>query len=124
MRHLITAMLLVVGVIHLLPLAGVLGAARLEALYGVAVDGPDLEILLRHRAVLFGLLGAFCVAAAFRRAWQAAAVFAGFVSVASFLVLAWFAGGYNDEIARVVAADVVALGCLGLAAFGLARRPR
>jgi hypothetical protein len=64
MRYLITAMLTVVGMIHLLPLAGVLGAARLEALYGVAVDGSDLEILLRHRAVLFGLLGAFLVVAA------------------------------------------------------------
>ena len=35
MRHLVTAALLVVGVIHLLPLAGVLGAERLNQLYGI-----------------------------------------------------------------------------------------
>jgi hypothetical protein len=37
MRHLVSAMLVIVGVIHLLPLSGVLGGARLEALYGIPV---------------------------------------------------------------------------------------
>jgi len=59
MRLLISAMLIVVGVIHLLPLSGVLGSARLGALYGVPIDDPNLEILMRHRAVLFGLLGGY-----------------------------------------------------------------
>ena len=59
-------MLIVVGVIHLLPLSGVLGGAQLFSLYGVPVDDPNLEILMRHRAVLFGLLGVFLVYAAFK----------------------------------------------------------
>lgn len=112
MRHLISAMLLVAGVIHLLPLPGVLGPERLSALYGLAFDEPNLALLMRHRAVLFGLVGAFLVAAAFRPELQAIAIVGGLVSVISFLYLAWSAGGYNARVGRVVAADLVALACL------------
>ncbi len=112
MTYLVGAALLVVGVIHLLPLVGVAGADRLSTLYGVAVTGPDLSILMRHRAVLFGLLGAFLVYATFVPAFRSAAFVAGFVSVVSFLVLARAEGGYNSEVGRVVTADLVALACL------------
>ncbi|MBP6702998.1 MAG: phosphopantetheine adenylyltransferase [Vicinamibacteria bacterium] len=119
----VTAALLVAAVIHLLPLVGVLGAARLEALYGLPVTDPNLAILMRHRAVLFGLLGVFLAVAAFRRALQGAAFVAGFVSVVSFLGLAWSTGGYNDLVGRVVTADIVALVSLmvGVVAFRWSR---
>jgi len=66
MRYLISVMLVVVAIIHLLPLPGVLGSERLAALYGLSFDDPNLQILMRHRAVLFGLLGVFIMIAAFR----------------------------------------------------------
>lgn len=124
MRYLITAMLLVAGVIHLLPLPGVLGSERLAALYGLAFDDPNLAILMRHRAVLFGLVGAFLVVAAFRPELQPIAFLGGLVSVLSFLYLAWSVGGYNTQVGRVVAADVVALACLvvGAASYLYLRR--
>jgi hypothetical protein len=65
MRYFITIALLLVALIHALPLTGVLGAARLSALYGLAVTEPNLEILLRHRAVMFGMLAALLAYAAF-----------------------------------------------------------
>lgn len=112
MRYLVSAMLVIVGVIHLLPLSGMLGSERLATLYGLRFDEPNLEILMRHRAVLFGLLGAMLIFAAFRPAWQTAAYVVGFVSVGSFLYLAWSVGGYNQQVARVFLADIVALVCL------------
>jgi len=112
MRHVVSAMLVVVGVIHLLPLSGVLGSERLAALYGLAFTEPNLAILMRHRAVLFGLLGLFLCFAAFRPAWQTIAFVAGFVSVVSFLGLARSIGGYNALVARVIMADIVAMVCL------------
>lgn len=78
MRYLISATLLIVAVIHLLPLVGVLGAPRLTALYGISFDDANLAILMRHRAVLFGLLGAFLAFAAFRPTLQPLAFLAGF----------------------------------------------
>jgi uncharacterized BrkB/YihY/UPF0761 family membrane protein len=112
MRYLISAMLVVVGIIHLLPVSGVLGNDRLAALYGLPFDEPNLAILIRHRAVLFGLLGLFLIYAAFRPQLQTIAFIGGFVSVVSFLWLAWSVGDYNGQIARVVMVDIVALICL------------
>lgn len=112
MQALISAMLIVVGLIHLLPMVGVIGSARLSALYGLPFDEPNLAILMRHRAALFGLLGLFFVASAFQPAWQGLALLAGLASVLSFLWLAWSVGGCNERLRRVVLADVLALACL------------
>lgn len=116
MRHLVSAMLVAVGVVHLLPLPGVLGSSQLAALYGLPFDEPNLAILMRHRAVLFGLLGAFLLVAAFRSSLQTTAFVAGFVSVGAFLWLAWSTGTYNEQLARVFAADIGALTCLVIGA--------
>ena len=110
------ACLTLAGIIHLLPLPGLLGAEQLRRLYGIAVDDPNLAILLQHRAVLFGLLGALLIAAAFRPELRAVALIAGLVSTVSFLVIAWGVGGYNAPVARVVAADIVAVLLLLVAA--------
>lgn len=104
------------GIIHLLPLPGVLGAERLAALYGVALADTNLVLLLRHRAVLFGLLGLLLLAAAWKPAWQKLALAAGLVSVVSFLLLAGAPGQYNAGIGRVFKADIVALVLLLVAA--------
>lgn len=110
------ACLTLAGVIHLLPLPGVLGAGQLTRLYGVATDDPNAVILLQHRALLFGLLGVLLIAAAFRPELRAVALVAGLVSTVSFLVIAWGVGGYNAQVARVVVADVLAVILLLLAA--------
>jgi hypothetical protein len=112
MRYLISATLVIVGIIHLLPLSGAMGSAQLSALYGIPISEPNLSILMRHRAILFGLLGAFLIYAAFKPTLQPIAFIAGFVSVLSFLYLAWSVGGYNAQINRVFIADIVALVCL------------
>jgi apolipoprotein N-acyltransferase len=119
MRYLVSAMLVIVAIIHLLPLSGVIGSERLANLYGMSFDEPNISILMRHRAVLFGLLGLFMLVAAFKPPLQVAAFVIGFVSVVSFLWLASSVGGYNASIGRVFAADVVALVCLvvGAAAY-------
>lgn len=117
MQYVLTAALVVVAIIHLLPLPGLLGAGKLEVLYGISVADRNLEILMRHRAAMFGVLGAFMLVAAFCPQLQAAALLMGFVSVLSFLGLARSAGGYNASIGRIVAADIVALIALVLGAI-------
>jgi len=112
----ISVLLIIVAVIHLLLLSGVLSAKRLTALYGLSFDEPNLEILMRHRAVLFGLLGVFFIYAAFQVELQPIALIVGVVSVVSFIWFAWSVGDYNASVRRVVVADWVALVCLGIAA--------
>jgi apolipoprotein N-acyltransferase len=119
-------MLVIVAIIHLLPLSGVFGSERLTSLYGISFDEPDIAILMRHRAVLFGLLGLFLLVAAFTPRFQVAAFVVGFVSVVSFLWLAASVGGYNAAIGRVFTADIIALVCLvvGAAAYAYAQHGR
>lgn len=112
MKYLITVMLIVPAALHLLPLSGVLGNERLTALYGLSFDEPNLSILMRHRAVLLGMFGVLFLVAAFRPSLQPLAFVSGLITVVSFLVLAWLTGNYNEQIARVFAADLAALVCL------------
>jgi hypothetical protein len=116
--------LIVAGIIHLLPSIGMLGPERLQGLYGVAMDDPNLAILMRHRALLFTLLGAFLVAAAFRPAWRGLALAAGYASVLGFFGFAWATPDYNAQIARVVTGDWIALAGLAVATVGHYAGPR
>ncbi|MEM6514203.1 MAG: phosphopantetheine adenylyltransferase [Pseudomonadota bacterium] len=124
MKVTISILLLIVGVIHLLPVIGVLGTERLIALYGIPISDPNLEVLMRHRAVLFALLGGFLVYAAFTPALQMLAVIAGLVSVVSFIALAQPVDSINAALLRVVRADLVALVSLVIAGGLLLRLPR
>ena len=123
-RFLIPATLLVAAVIHLLPVPGVLGAEQLERLYGLPMLEPNLVLLMRHRAVLFGLLGTFLLIAAFRPALRTLAFVAGLVSLVSFLLLVPDGAARTPQIARVVAVDWVAFGALvlGLALHAFERQ--
>jgi len=112
LRYLIPAMLVVAGMVHLLPLSGVLGSDRLASLYGVSFSEANLAILMRHRAVLFGLLGVFLILAALRPMLRTVAFLAGLTSVVSFMWIAAAVGNYNEQIRRVVTADVTAFVCL------------
>ena len=115
MNRLITIMLIVVAVIHLLPVSGVISGERLTALYGLSFQEANLEILMRHRAVLFGILGVFIFYSAFKPKLYLSALVAAMVSVVSFLYIAWSVGGYNSQVARVYMADITALLCLVVA---------
>ncbi|MCU0759665.1 MAG: hypothetical protein MUF07_10805 [Steroidobacteraceae bacterium] len=98
----------IVGLVNLYPLAGVLGADALQALYGRGLDDAELLLLMRHRAVLFGLLGMLLVAAAWRASWRGPATFAG---LASMLAFVWLAGDprlLSPALARVYVADLAA----------------
>lgn len=103
---LITAALTVAGIVHLLPAAGLLGAERLAALYGVAIPGDDLLLLMRHRAMLFGVLGAFMLHAAWSPALQAWALAAGLASTLGFVVLAWGSPWLTPALRTVMWIDV------------------
>ena len=107
MKNVRLIMLVAIGLLNLVPVVGVLSAERLTGLYGIGIDSADLEILMRHRAVMLGLIGGFLLLAAFRPSLQALAASIGFVSMFSFVVLAYVAGDYGAQIHRVVVADIV-----------------
>ena len=111
-ERIVSGLILVVAVIHLLPISGFFGVERLASLYEVEITDGNLEILMRHRAVLLGMLGVFLVYAAFSPALQPIAFVAAFVSVASFFYLCSSVGDFNAAIRQVVIADIVGSVCL------------
>lgn len=114
-RLLASVVLLVVGTIHLLPLLGVLGTSRLEQLYQVRIEDPNLLLLMRHRALLFGLMAALLLAAAFRPMWQGLALLAAWGSVLGFVLLA--PPDLSPSLQRVWWTDVTMIPLLALASW-------
>ncbi len=109
--------LLLVSLIHFLPIAGFAGATKLSSLYGVDISDPNLEILMRHRAILFGIVGALFAYAAFQPKLQPFAFLVGFVSVLSFFYLSYAADNVNHAIRKVVIADIIAFAALLIGAI-------
>ena len=127
MKYVTIVALLVAGIIHLLPVPGVMGVSTLQRLYGIEVNDPNTAILLQHRALLFGVPGVLMLSAIALPWLRVTALTVALFSAASFVVIAMAVGGYNPAIGRVVVADVVAsvLLAAGLVAelWLMARKP-
>lgn len=111
----VVPILLGCGLVHLLPVVGVTGAAALRRLYGVDVTDPDLLLLLRHRAVLLGLLGAVLVGSVAVPAWRLPAVVVALASTLPFVLLAALTPGPNAQSRRTSRVDVVCSAALVVA---------
>lgn len=109
-------LLFLVGLINFLPVLGALSAERLAQAYSIEVVGSDLEILLRHRALLFGIVGGFILVSVFIPVYQGAAMIIGAVSMVGFLVLALQVGDYNAALQKVLWVDVGGIVLLAAAA--------
>jgi hypothetical protein len=105
------------AVVHALPAVALIGRSHLERAYGVSLEDPGVVLLLRHRAVLFGILAAAAVAALFSEALRTPVLVASLVSVGSYVIL-WrgqhVRSAKLDRVARVDVVMVVVLGA-GLA---------
>lgn len=109
MNLIISISLMIVAIIHILPLFGAQGNNALNKMYGLVIEESNLSILMRHRAILFGIVAMILIYAIFFPMYRPMAILIGFVSVISFLILAWSIGGINDPLKRVVIADLIAL---------------
>jgi hypothetical protein len=117
MQHLWTLLVLITAAINLAPVLGAVAPERMTALYGVVLEDPNHQILMRHLPVLFGIVGGQLDGAAFHPPLRMIGYAAGFSSMLSFLLIAWQVGGYSAAIQRVILLDVV--GIAALAGAGL-----
>ena len=112
---LISASYFLVGLVNLLPAIGVLSDERLSDLYDIAISNADLSLLLRHRAILLGIVGTLLIYAAFRPQLRIFAGVAGMVSVGSFAFLAQSLEIENPALQRVSTIDLYLLAALSIA---------
>ena len=108
MDHLISLLFLVAGAINLAPLSGALSSKRLQGLYRIGPISSDVELLLRHRAFLLGIVGSVIVFAAFLPDIRLVATISGLVSMISFIVLVLVLKSGNPQLIRVAWIDVAA----------------
>ncbi len=112
MQKLWTFLVLIAAAINLAPVLGAFAPERMTALYGVDLGDPNLQILMRHRAFLFGLVGTLLVVTAFHPPLRTVGYAIGFASMLSFVLIAWLVGGYSTNIQRVILADAVGIAAL------------
>lgn len=109
-------LLFVVGVINFLPVLGVVSAARLSKAYAIEFDGNDMVILMRHRALLFGIVGGFILYSVFVPGYQTPAMVMAAVAMLGYVVIMWRVGEYNASLQKVMVVDIVGILCLSGAA--------
>lgn len=112
MSKVISICLLIVGIINFLPLVGVLSAQKLESAYSISLVSNDLVILMRHRALLFGIIGGFILYSVFFETYQNAAIVMAAVSMLGFVGITLLVGGYNQSIFKVLIVDFLGIAFL------------
>lgn len=102
-------LLALTGAINLLPSLLAFLPERITKSYGVTIPDANVELLLRHRAVLFGIIGGLMIFSALAKKYYEVATGAGLISMSSFVVLYWLIGeDINAELSTVMRIDVVA----------------
>lgn len=79
------------------------------SLYAIDLNEPNLAIVMRHRAVLLGLLGAALIYGAFNKELLVRVIIAALIGKAAFLFLVYSSTGANAEIGRVALFDISAI---------------
>ena len=103
----ISLALVISGLINFLPIMGIFGSEKLDSLYGITIKDADLLILMRHRAILFGLIGTFMLASTWVKDWQIPAISIGLVSMLSFVGISQSSGTSNVSIKRIEVIDTI-----------------
>ena len=102
--------LFVAGIINVLPALIAFLPAKIPEAYGIAIPDANYELLLRHRAVLFGLVGGLMIYGAITKKYYDLATLAGLISMVSFLLLYFMMNGsINKALTKVMWIDVFAV---------------
>ncbi len=114
--------LFVAGLINLLPSLLAFLPHKISQSYGIEIPNSNYELLLRHRAILFGIIGGLMIYSSIVKKHYEITTTAGLVSMISFIILFFLIdNGISPELKKVMIIDVVAtvILCLGLILFFL-----
>ena len=102
--------LFIAGLINFVPFFVVFLPEKMTTSYGINIPNADFELLLRHRAVLFGIIGGLLLYSALIRKYYDLATLIGMISMVSFLLLFFrIDGKINDSLTTVMKIDVFAI---------------
>lgn len=108
-------LLFIAGIINLLPSVLAFLPSKISKSYGIEVSNVNYELLLRHRAVLFAIVGGLLIYAAVTRKYVELSVLIGFISMASFILLYFLVGKeVNAELTKVMKIDILGIVVLAI----------
>jgi len=102
--------LFISGIINFLPTIIAFVPSKITEAYGVEIQDHNFELLIRHRAVLFGIVGGIMIISAISKKNYSLSVTIGLVSMISFLVLIMISSReINQALIKVMWIDVVGI---------------
>jgi len=105
--------LTIAGIINTIPFLIAFMPNKILGSYGITVSDANLELVLRHRAVLFGIVGGLMIFSAISKKHYDLAFIMGMVSMVSFIILFYsISGEINPELTKVMKIDLVAIAVL------------
>ena len=114
MNRVFMGCLLMVGLINFVPLLGLFSATGIESTYGVKLADQNLALLMRHRALLFGIVGGFVLLSIWVAQYQKAAMWMSGISMTGFAILVMQTVQINQAISNVLIVDLIGLGFLSI----------
>ena len=124
MKKLLVICLVIVGIFNFLPLFGIISADRIESAYGIELISSDAVVLMRHRALVLGMLGALVIYSAFVPRLQSLALTMISISMLGFVFLAHASYPINNAIQNILLVDYIGLFFIAIAIFAKFRSPR
>lgn len=112
--------LFMAGLINILPALLAFLPEKISRSYGIEIPNTNYELLLRHRAILFGIIGGLMIYSALIKKHYELSTIAGLVSMVSFIIIYFLIGkDINSELKKVMIIDVVAtvILCVGFILF-------
>jgi len=105
--------LFLAGVVNFAPAMIIFFPEKVAQSYGLQWSDANLELLMRHRGVLFGLIGGLMMYAAIFKRNENLAVLLGSISMATFILLYFLSSdSLSMGLHKVMRIDVVALSTL------------
>ena len=108
------------GLINLIPSLLAFLPHKISKSYGIDLVNGNYELLLRHRAILFGIIGGIMIYAGIVKKYYKIATTMGLISMISFILLfVLIDKDINSELKKVVVVDIAAtvILCTGLVLF-------
>lgn len=102
--------LFITGIINILPSIIAFLPQKVESAYGVALPDANYELLIRHRAVLFGIIGGIMIWSALSKKSYDLSFIIGMISMTSFiLIYKVVAQPVQVELLKVVKIDIIGI---------------
>lgn len=109
METLFRITLFIAGGINILPSILAFLPEKISKSYGIEMPNVNFELLLRHRAVLFAIVGGLMIYSAISKKYYSISVTVGLISMISFIILYFLMNGINPELEKVMKIDFIAV---------------